>query len=56
MDEEIKKIADNLVKQVGDGSMGLPMELREAVMAMPERYTEGGLRKRRNPPRGGRWL
>ena len=52
MDEEIKKIADNLAKQVGDGSMGLPIELREAVIAMPERYKEGGPSEKAKPPKG----
>ena len=52
MDEEIKKIADNLAKQVGDGSMGLPVGLWEAVKAMPERYTEGGPSEKSKPPKG----
>lgn len=33
--DEIEETAQKLVEQVGDGSMGLPAFLREAVIAMP---------------------
>ena len=38
--DEIEEIAQKLAEQVGDGSMGLPAFLHQAVMAMPEAEQE----------------
>ncbi len=38
--DEIMEIAEKLAEQVGDGSIGLPISLWEAVMAMSEAEQE----------------
>ena len=52
--DEIMEIAEKLAEQVGDGSMGLPKGLWEAVVAMPKAEQEESMLKVEAGGRGSR--
>ena len=51
-DKEIEQAATILAIDVGNGSIGLPAYLVNAVMAMPERQSEARSSEKAKPPKG----